>query len=136
VIGINAAINANGQGLGFAIPVNQAKKLIPDLKKYGRVLRGWLGALVVTTPNGIYIDGVVIRSGAHRAGLQSADRISEINGSKIEERSDIDRALEDKKPGDRITIIVERAGRMVKKVQTYDVKLGEEPEGEIPAGLL
>ncbi|MGZ3696141.1 MAG: S1C family serine protease, partial [Bdellovibrionota bacterium] len=133
VIGINAAINANGQGLGFAIPVNQAKKLIPDLKKYGRVLRGWLGALVVTTPQGVFVDGVVLRSSAHKAGLQSGDRISEINGSKVEERVDIDRAIEDKRPGDIITVVVDRLGRLIKKVQKYEVKLGEEPEGDIPA---
>ncbi|MGE3261016.1 MAG: S1C family serine protease [Bacteriovoracia bacterium] len=138
VIGINAAINASGQGLGFAIPVNQAKKLLPDLKKYGRILRGFMGALVVTTPNGVYVDGVAVRSAAYKSGLQSGDRIAEINGSKVEERVDIDRALEDKRPGDIVTLEVERAGRGVKKVQKHEIKLGEEPQvqGEMPVGLL
>lgn len=136
VIGINTAINANGQGLGFAIPVNQAKKLLPDLKKYGRVLRGWLGTLVLTTPSGVFVDGVVLRSSAYKAGLQSGDRIAEINGSKVEERTDIDRALEDRRPGDKVTVVVDRATRIGKKVQKYEITLGEEPQGDVPAGLL
>lgn len=137
VIGINTAINAAGQGLGFAIPMNQAKKLLPDLKKYGRVLRGWLGTLVLTTPGGVYIDGVVIRSAAHKSGLQSGDRIAEINESKIEERADIERALEDRRPGDKITLLIERGSRRgVKKIQKHEIALGEEPTVEIPAGLL
>jgi serine protease Do len=135
VIGINAAINAAGQGLGFAIPINQAKKILPDLKKYGRVLRGWLGVLAISTPHGVFVDGVVLHSSAYKSGLQAGDRISEINNSKVEEREEIERALEDRRPGDVVTIQVERQGRLLKKVQKYEIKLGEEPEGKIPPGL-
>ena len=135
VIGINAAINAAGQGLGFAIPINQAKKLLPDLKKYGRVLRGWLGVLAVSSPHGVFVDGVVLRSAAYKAGIQSGDKLTEINNTKIEEREEIERALEDRRPGDTVTVKVERPGRMVKKVQTYEIKLGEEPTGQVPQGL-
>lgn len=136
VIGINTAINAAGQGLGFAIPVNKAKQILPDLKKYGRVLRGWLGALIVTTSNGLYIDGVALRSAAHKAGLRSGDKLLEVNGNKVEERMDVERALENKKPGDSITIVLERPERFKAKKQTYKVTLGEEPKKEIPPGLL
>jgi serine protease Do len=138
VIGINTAINAAGQGLGFAIPVNQAKKMLPDLKEHGRVLRGWLGALVVTTPAGVFVDGVVLRSAVHSAGIKSGDKIMEIDGKKIQDRADIERALEDKRPGDEVTLIVERdAGPRATRRQTYKIKLGEEPAGrEIPRGLL
>lgn len=137
VIGINTAINAAGQGLGFAIPINQAKKMLPDLKKHGRILRGWLGALVVTTPVGVYVDGVVLKSSVHKAGLKSGDRILELNGSKITERMDMERALEDLRPGETVSLIVERDGQKTKRMQTYKIQLGEEPVGtEIPAGLL
>ena len=137
VIGINTAINAAGQGLGFAIPVNQAKKMLPDLKKHGRVLRGWLGALLVSTRDGIYIDGIVLRSGAQKAGLQSGDRIVEVDGQKVEDQLEIERALEDKRPGDTVSFVVEREGRLVIKKQTYKVELGEEPAGrEMPRGLI
>jgi serine protease Do len=136
VIGINTAISATGQGLGFAIPVNQAKKFLPDLKEHGRVLRGWLGALLVTTPYGIYIDGVVLRSGAERAGLKSGDRLVEVGGKEVGERRDVEKALEDKRPGDTITLVIERAGRAMKRRQTYEVKLGKEPVGQLLPGLI
>lgn len=137
VIGINTAINAAGQGLGFAIPINQAKKLLPDLKQHGRILRGWLGALVVTTPSGIYVDGIVIRAAAQKAGLQSGDRILEVNSQKVEERSEMEKALDGKRPGDSVTILVEREGKIRTRKLTLTVVLGTEPEGtDIPAGIL
>ena len=135
VIGINAAINAAGQGLGFAIPINHAKKLLTDLKKFGRVSRGWIGIMVVTTPEGPFIDGIVIRSAAHKSGLQSGDLITEINGQKVEERQEIERLLENKRPGDTVSVTVERQGRS--KNQKFTITLGEEPvEGQIPQGIL
>jgi serine protease Do len=137
VIGINTAINAAGQGLGFAIPINQAKKMLADLKKHGRILRGWLGTLLVTTPAGVYIDGIVLKSAAFQAGLKSGDKVVEIEGQKVEDRMDIERALEEKRAGEEISLVVERDGRLTKRVQTYRIKLGEEPKGtEIPPGLL
>lgn len=137
VIGINTAINAQGQGLGFAIPINQAKKMLPDLKKHGRVLRGWLGALLVSTPDGVYVDGVVLRSAAFKAGLKSGDRVIEVDGKAIDEQLEVERALEDKRPGDSISFVVERDGQLVRRRQTYKVELGEEPEGrELPRGLI
>ena len=137
MIGINTAINAAGQGLGFAIPINQAKKMLVDLKKHGRILRGWLGTLLVTTPAGVYIDGIVLKSAAFQAGLKSGDKVLEVEGQKVEDRMDIERALEEKRAGEDISIVVERDGRLTKRVQTYRIKLGEEPKGaEIPPGLL
>ncbi len=137
VIGINTAINAAGQGLGFAIPINQAKKLLPDLKQHGRILRGWLGALVVTTPYGVYVDGIVLRAAAQKAGIQSGDKILEVNSQKIEERSEMEKALDGKRPGDSVTILLEREGRVKSRKLTLNVVLGTEPVGaDIPAGIL
>jgi serine protease Do len=137
VIGINTAINAAGQNLGFAIPINQVKRVLADLKAHGRVLRGWLGALVVTTPNGLYIDGVVLKSAAMKNGLIAGDRILKVNDAEMEERADMERILESKRPGEIITLVIERAGRIKNKTQTYKITLGEEPAVEqIPPGLL
>ncbi len=137
VIGINTAINAAGQGLGFAIPINQAKKLLPDLKQFGKILRGWVGALVITTPKGLYVDGVVIRSAAQKAGLQSGDRILEMDGKKIEEREEMEKSLDGKRPGEKIQLLVERQGRIIAKKHTITITLGSEPVGaEIPPGIL
>jgi len=61
----------------------------------------------------------------------------ELNGSKITERMDMERALEDLRPGETVSLIVERDGQKTKRMQTYKIQLGEEPVGaEIPAGLL
>lgn len=137
VIGINTAINAAGQNLGFAIPINQVKRVLADLKEHGRVLRGWLGALVVTTPHGVFIDGIVLKSAAMKNGLLGGDRIVKLNDTDIEERIDMERALESKRPGDVITLVVERSGRFKTKTQTYKITLGEEPPvQQIPPGLL
>lgn len=134
VIGINAAINAQGQGLGFAIPINQAKKLLPDLKKFGRVPRGWMGALFVTIPQGIYVEAVVIRSGAQKAGIRSGDHVLTVEGRKIDDPAEIEKAIEGKRPGDSVTVEVQNERGRTKK---YTVVLGDEPtEENLPQGLL
>jgi serine protease Do len=137
VIGINAAINAAGHGLGFAIPINQAKHLLPDLKKYGHVLRGWVGALMATTMDGVFVEGVVLRSAAQKAGLQSGDRVLSVDGTPVAENAEIERALEGKKPGDTAVFEVERESALGMRTRKVSVVLGEEPRGkEIPAGVL
>lgn len=138
VIGINTAINAAGQGLGFAIPINQAKSLLPDLKKYGRVMRGWIGALFVTLARGVYVEGVVLKSGAQKADMQGGDRVLSVNGKNVESLTDIEKTLESKRPGDKITFMLEREGAMLSRKRTISVTLGEEPsvDRELPPGLL
>jgi serine protease Do len=137
VIGINAAISAAGQGLGFAIPINQAKRLLPDLKKYGHVPRGWLGALIAELPQGVYVQAVVIRSGAQKGGVRSGDRVISVEGRKIEETADIERALEGKRPGDRVTIEVQPEHSLLPATKKHTVVLGEEPDApNLPQGLL
>ncbi len=137
VIGINAAISATGQGLGFAIPINQAKRLLADLKQFGRVPRGWIGALLVTLPRGIFVEGVVIRSAAQKAGLSIGDRILAVDGKKIEERFEIEKALESKRPGDAVTIEVQPDQNLLPRTKKIRLLLGEEPEEQdLPQGLI
>jgi serine protease Do len=137
VIGINTAISASGQGLGFAIPINQAKQLLPELKAHGKAQRGWLGALVVTTQYGLVVDRVVVQGPAHRAGLQSGDIIVSVNNIKIQERFDVDRALDRLKPGDKVIIQVERQGRIKLRQLDLQIKMVEPPNvKDLPQGLL
>ena len=65
VVGINTAIKAQAQGLAFAVPIDMAKRVVADLKKYGRVQRGWLGMKTVD-PRDV---GVELASGAIVAGV-------------------------------------------------------------------
>lgn len=103
VIGINSAIIAGGQGLGFAIPVNMAKGIIGQLKEDGKVTRGWLGVMIQpVTPNlaksfgledenGALISEVVAESPAEKAGLKPGDVIRTFAGKEIQGVNDLSR---------------------------------------------
>jgi serine protease Do len=96
VIGINTAINPMGQGLGFAIPINLAKKIAGDIVATGKVNRSWLGAEVqpvsqalakqlgLERPFGAMITRLVPGGPAERAGLQPRDTVLHYNGTSIE----------------------------------------------------
>ncbi|MBI5493421.1 MAG: Do family serine endopeptidase [Deltaproteobacteria bacterium] len=95
VVGINAAVNAAGQGIGFAIPVNMAKQLLPDLKEKGSVTRSWLGLNIqkvtpelaqsfgLESPRGALVAGVVEDGPSAKAGVEPGDVIVEFDGKKV-----------------------------------------------------
>ncbi|HEY8279108.1 MAG TPA: trypsin-like peptidase domain-containing protein [Bdellovibrionota bacterium] len=138
VIGINTAVSAAGHGLGFAIPINQAKRILPDLKKFGRISRAWLGTLLVTLPKGVFVEGVVIGSASHKAGIKLGDRVLSIDGKKVDEQIEVEKVLEGKRPGETVTIEVQPAQSLMPRTKKFLVELGEEPktEDELPQGLI
>jgi serine protease Do len=101
VVGINSAINAAGQGIGFAIPINLVKTLIPDLKRHGRVERAWIGVSIDNVPpdiakglgldraRGALVASVMERSPAYKAGLKPGDVIVKFDGKPIDGASDL-----------------------------------------------
>jgi serine protease Do len=101
VIGINTAIVAQGQGIGFAIPVSMAKSILPDLKAKGKVTRGWMGVSVqdlneeiaksmkLKDRNGALITDVFKGDPADKAGVKSGDVVTEINGKKIKDTHEL-----------------------------------------------
>lgn len=148
VIGINTAIRSEtGQssGLNFAIPINEAKKLIPDLKKYGRVPRPWLGILgermtpqlqeyyELESAKGVLIFNKVADAPADRAGIQIGDIILEVNGSSISEPNDIEKQLGKLKPNENVLIKIIRGS----KEREIKVKLSELPGlRHLPRGII
>ena len=98
VIGINVAIYAQAQGIGFAIPVDRAKKVIQDLLRYGEVHSAWIGAVTATlTPeearrrghnaqSGAMVARVFEGSPADRAGIEPGDIITAVGGRPVDSR--------------------------------------------------
>ncbi len=138
VVGVNTVIySKTGQsgGLGFAIPMADVMKVIPDLKKYGRVPRPWLGILGQRlTPQLAQYYGLGTKSGviiyemrksgpAGKAGVNLGDVILSINGKKVSELHDIDRILGKFRPGSEVQMTYLRG----KKKKKTKVKLEELP---------
>lgn len=128
VIGINTAIAADSQGIGFAIPINAAKGMIKGLLETGKVQRAYLGVAYVTlTPEiaerfnlpatqGAYVydaDGnsIVANSPAAKAGIVNKDIIVSVNGVKIDQNNGLSLILAGYMPGDKITLNVLRDGQ-------------------------
>lgn len=136
VIGINTAIVAQGQGIGFAIPISMAKTILPDLKAKGKVTRGWLGVAVqdltedmakslnLKERRGAIISEVFKGDPADRAGLKEGDIVTEINGKKIKDSHELLLTVASFHVGDRITVKVLRNGREM----TFNITVSERPE--------
>jgi len=124
VVGINTAIVASGQGIGFAIPVNMAKDLLPQLKT-GKVSRGRLGVHIQdVTPElaasfgldkkqGAVISEVIEESPAERAGLKVGDIILAVDGKPVAEMHILPRMIAAKKPGTKVKLKVLRLGKII-----------------------
>jgi serine protease Do len=136
VVGINTAIIATGQGIGFAIPINMVKELVPQLKEKGRVIRGWLGVVIQSvTPalaksfgleesKGALVSQVFKDTPAERAGIKQGDIILEFNDEEIEAFSDLSRKVASTPPGKTIQLKVFRDG----KILTLEVTVAEMEE--------
>lgn len=129
VIGINTAIVAQGQGIGFAIPISMAQIILPDLKSKGKVTRGWLGvsvqditediarSLKTKDVSGALISDVFEGDPAYKAGLKTGDIVTEINGKKIKDSHELLMTVASFHIGDKIDVKVLRDGKeMIFKV--------------------
>jgi len=146
LIGMNTAIASKVQqsaGIGFAIPVDLVKRVVPELIQHGRVIRGDIGITHVTvTENGLRIARLTAGGPAEKAGLRapqvvrqrfgvrsvdknSADVITAIDGTKVTNASQFLSVIEAKKPGDVVELTILRDGRPMK----VRVRLGsDEPQ--------
>ena len=138
VVGINTAIVAAGQGIGFAIPINQARDVMQQLIARGRVVRGWLGIVIqdltdqlagsfgVKEGGGVLVAEVMKGSPADTAGLKAGDIVVELGGSPIKEVPDLQRRVAAVKPGQTMKLAVIRE----RKPMSFTVKIGEMPSDE------
>ena len=135
VVGINTAIVATGQGIGFAIPIGMAKEIKDRLITQGKVVRGWLGVGIqelseelaaqfgVKPEDGVLVGNVMKDGPAERAGLKPGDIIQEFNGRKISGVHQLQREVAQGPVGSQARLKVLRE----KQVTTLTVVLGEQP---------
>jgi serine protease Do len=123
VVGINTAIIAGGQGIGFAIPINMGKEILSQLKDTGRVTRGWLGVMIQpVTPelakqfglekaDGALVSQVMDDSPAEKAGIEREDIIIEFDQKKIHKMRELPRIVANTPVGKQVEVKVIRQGK-------------------------
>jgi serine protease Do len=141
VIGINTAIfsqSGGNVGIGFAIPVNMAKEIVPQLKDKGHVTRGWLGVgIQKVTPElsksfglkdekGALVSQVAKGGPADKGGIETGDVIVEFNGKKVSDSNDLPRMVASIPVGKTVAVKVLRGGNVVDR----EVKIGEMEQKE------
>src|SRR5262245_46333240 len=135
VIGINSAISSRASNIGFAVPINQAIGILPQLKTTGHVSRGYMGvfltdvtpplqrSLSLSTSRGALVQDVTNGSPAERAGLRTYDVILDVEGHDIATNEELIREISARQPGTMARLAVMRDGHRF----TLNVKLGERP---------
>ena len=135
VVGISTAIIAGGTGIGFAIPINMAKQILPQLKEKGEVTRGWLGVMIQrVTPElakqfglekseGALVAQVMEDSPAEKAGIQREDIIVEFDDKKIHKMTELPKIVANTPIGKMVEVKVIRQGREKKlKIEVGELK--------------
>ena len=129
VIGINSAVSYDGQSIGFAIPINDVKKIVDDIGQYGRIVRPWLGVRYLEVDKQLSIDeslsvdyGVYVTYGydpttepavtpgspAEKAGIRDGDVILSVNGQKLTDHQTLGSVISQYDPGDTVTLKIAR----------------------------
>lgn len=132
VVGVNTAIIASAQGIGFAVAINTAKDIISDLIKEGKVERAYLGVYIqdltkeiaetmgLNVQEGALISEVINGSPAYKAGLKRGDVIIRVDDTPIKDSGSLQDVIRSKKAGTRVTLTVIRDGKELK----IDITLG------------
>ncbi len=156
VIGINAAVSSRAASIGFAVPVNQARAVLPQLKAFGRVARGYIGVFIrdvdpdiqqslkLGTARGALVQDLAPGSPAERAGIKAYDLITALNGRAIGANDELIRRVAAMAPGASVRLDLVRDGHPMavtvklseRPGRTTDVPDGspEQPSSNAPAG--
>jgi serine protease Do len=138
VVGINSAISSRASNIGFAVPINQAAAILPQLKAHGRVSRGFIGvgltdvtpalqrALDLSVARGAMVQDVSAGSPAQRAGLRAYDIILEVDGRQVLSNEELIRDISARQPGSVARLEILRDARRM----AVPVKLAERPPRE------
>lgn len=136
VIGINSAVSRQASNIGFAVPINQARAVVPQLKQVGRVMRGYLGvalrdvdpdlqaSLGLPRADGALVQDVTAGSPGARAGLRPYDVIVGVDGAAVRTNDGLIREIASRRPGSLARLDYIRDGR----ARQVAVKLAERPQ--------
>ncbi len=135
VIGINAAISSRASNIGFAVPINQASEILPQLRDKGYVSRGYIGVMLrdvdsdlqrslkLTTSRGALVQDVTPGSPGARAGMRTYDLIVGVDGAAIAGNDELIQLIASRRPGTVANLDLVRDGRAM----SLPVKLAERP---------
>jgi serine protease Do len=128
MIGINVAVRAGAQGIGFAIPADKVTMVAARLLASYGVHRGWLGVVSSNAPasvdSGMVVGAVEPNSPAAEAGLNAGDTIVRVDDVEIQRPLDFQRAMLERKAGEKCLVVAQRAGAP----RSFSVKLAKPPE--------
>ncbi|HEU4406091.1 MAG TPA: Do family serine endopeptidase [Polyangiaceae bacterium] len=134
VVGIPTAIRQGAQGIGFAVPVNSLRDVLPQLRERGAVSRGYLGVryqpvtdelaqgLGVAGKRGALVSDVEANTPGAKAGLQPGDVITSVNGSEVARFEDLARLIAKNAPGSKVKLGVVRSGKPLELSTTLDTR--------------
>jgi Do/DeqQ family serine protease len=144
VIGINTLISGNNRGVGFAIPINQARDIAGQLISRGYVSRPWLGISIASLEeisqggritqdleSGVVVRGIEPGAPAQQSELTPGDIITKVDGKQVAVAADLQREILGKKIGQSVQLEVWRNGRTLR----LDVKTGEHPDKYVRASV-
>ncbi len=144
VIGMNTAINPRANTIGFAVPINMAKTILPQLRTAGHVTRGWLGvviqritpelaeALDLEDEQGALVSRVMPDGPAAKAGIERRDVIVAFDGQEVTAMNDLPRIVASTTVDKKVKVVVLRDGKR-KTLKVRVAKLDEPPETQLAA---
>jgi serine protease Do len=141
LIGINTAVSSEGPGIGFAIPINMAKQIMKDLRKYGKVRRPYLGIVgknILSRDEidsdaasagiyGVIVSNLIVKGPAHNSGLKIGDLIMGFGNKRVDDLHHLQRLMHAKNPTDQVRLKIYRRGKGFHHV---NVSLKELPKTE------
>ena len=134
VVGINTAVSASAQGIGFAIPTSTVKPVLDTLINQGKITRPWLGVYIQTVNKevadylklgssvGVLVTSVVEGGPAHNAGIVQGDVILEIGGSRVAAAEELTSLVQKTKPGQKVAVVIQRGGKKMPAMVTIGEK--------------
>jgi serine protease Do len=142
VVGINTAINARGQNLGFAVPIDIANRILDQLRERGRVVRGYLGIMVapvdektaeafgLDSRDGAFVEDVLKGHAADKGGVRHGDVVVDIDGQPLKDTRSLIDAVSAKPPGTKVELGIIRDGKRKELTVELEERIREGEEVE------